>query len=63
LKPTGVKFENNKVIADRVQSQVIEFSNAGPEGNEFADNEVVGTKAIIDSRIKEGFAEEITQKQ
>jgi parallel beta-helix repeat protein len=60
-KPTGVTFEDNKVIANRGQCVVIEFSGgATPEGNEFANNEVVGTKAIIDPRIAGGFV--ITQE-
>ena len=57
FKPEGVKFKNNKVIADRIECIVIEFSGgAKPDRNEFADNEVVGTKARIDSRVANGFS-------
>lgn len=56
FKPEGVKLINNKIIAEEVESVVIEFSGgAKPEGSEFANNEVVGTKARIDSRISNGF--------
>jgi hypothetical protein len=56
FKPEGVKFVNNKVIAEEVESVVIEFSGgAGPDGNELTNNEVVGTKARIDSRIAKAF--------
>jgi hypothetical protein len=56
FKPQGVKFRNNKVIADKVESLVIEFSGgAEPEGNEFVDNEVIGVKARIDIRIAKAF--------
>jgi hypothetical protein len=56
FKPEGVKFLNNKIIAEEVESVVIEFSGGGePEGNEFANNEVVGTKARVDSRISKAF--------
>jgi hypothetical protein len=56
FKPQGVKFRNNKVIADRVASLVIEFSGgAKPEGNEFANNELLGTKARVDPMIAKGF--------
>ena len=56
LKPQGVKFRNNKVIADKVESLVIEFSGgAKSEGNDLADNEVVGTKARIGSKIAKAF--------
>jgi len=56
FKPQGVKFRNNKVIADKVRSLVIEFSGgAKPEGNDLADNELVGTKARIGSKIAKAF--------
>jgi Chondroitinase B len=56
FKPQDVKFKNNKVIADRVESLVIEFSGgAKPDGNEFASNELVGTKARISSKIAQAF--------
>ena len=46
FKPEAVQFKNNKVIADKVESLVIDFSGgAKPEGNDFANNEVVGTKS------------------
>jgi hypothetical protein len=61
-KPQDVKFKNNKVIADRVECTVIKFSGgAKPEGNEFAVNEVVGTKARIDRRITGAFTGVQTQ--
>lgn len=56
FKPEAVQFKNNKVIADKVESLVIIFSGgAKPEGNDFANNEVVGTKARIGSKIARAF--------
>jgi parallel beta-helix repeat protein len=57
-KPTGVRFINNRIIADDVDCQVIDFDDASPERNEFADNVVVGTRADIDNRIERGFRRE-----
>jgi hypothetical protein len=71
FKPDHVQFKNNKVIADEVRSVVIDFGNdeepfADDEGkplhNEFADNEVIGTEAIIDKRVESGFKKPITAK-
>jgi poly(beta-D-mannuronate) lyase len=67
--PEGVTFEDNKVIAEKVQSVAIEFLNAEPFlhgkkelNNTFADNTVVGN-ASIDRRIAQGFEKEIIATQ
>jgi parallel beta-helix repeat protein len=70
-KPTRVQFKNNKVIADKERSVVIDFGddeepfvddNGEPLHNELADNEVIGTEAIIDIRVESGFKKPITSK-
>jgi hypothetical protein len=54
--PVGVKFHNNKVIADKVRSIVFEFPNrANLEGNEGAENEVTGDKARVNDMIGKWF--------
>ncbi len=56
FKPLDVKFKNNKVIADKVESLVIEFSGgAKPEGNDLANNEIIGSKARVGSKIAKAF--------
>jgi hypothetical protein len=44
------------VIADKVEFLVTDFSGgAKPDGNDFANNEVVGTNARIGSKIARAF--------
>jgi hypothetical protein len=54
FKPEAVKFKNNKVIADKVASLLKDFSGGAKlEGNDFASNEVVGTKQILAAKSQE----------
>lgn len=62
FKPDYVRFVDNEIITDKVQSVAIKLVNAEPfhDGedkelfNEFASNTVVGN-ASIDSRVAQGF--------
>lgn len=54
-KPEGVQFIKNKIIAVNKRCTIIQFHGATPKKNTFADNEIFGTKARIDDRIKNGF--------
>ena len=54
--PEAVKFHNNNVMADKVESVLFEFRHrAKLEGNEGTDNKVTGEKARIDSMIAPWF--------
>lgn len=56
FKPEGCQFLENRIIADKVESNVIEFSGgATPDKNTFVDNVIKGSKAKIDSRVKSAF--------
>jgi hypothetical protein len=57
FKPKGVRVANNRIIADKVSTVVIEFSGgASAKDNTFEDNNIlVGSKAKIDSSVKNAF--------
>jgi hypothetical protein len=62
FKPEGVKFKNNKVIAENKECLVVEFTGgAKAEGNEGSDNQVVGTKARIHPSIAKWFTDVKTE--
>lgn len=55
FKPEDVKFIKNKIITANRPCTVIQFHGATPKKNTFADNEIIGTKAMIEDRIKNAF--------
>ena len=55
FKPKGVTFIKNKIIAANRPCTVMQFHGAKPKDDTLADNVILGTKAMIEDRIKNAF--------
>jgi len=58
-KPENCRVASNRIIAEKRETTVIEFSGgASPDKNTFENNVIVGSKVKLDSRIKSAFRKE-----